>query len=250
MLWMVTLSNLAFAQKNLLFCYEDKSLPPYFLGAGSVVPKEHPGATIELMQLLDLQFTDLNIKYIRKPWKRCLDDLSKSTVDAVIGSYHIEREKIGVYPKNKGKVDPTKAISKHAVCFVKHKSSSFYWDGINIQSNKKMVIAVTAGYMIVKVLEKLPVIIHETLSADQALILLKKKRVDAAVSLCRINKNVMKQPTELESQFSLVYPPLHVNSGYLIISHGYYKNNPALVKSIWRYLKSLDTNIIYNKYVQ
>jgi polar amino acid transport system substrate-binding protein len=250
MLLLLNVSHLAFAQKNLLFCYEDKSLPPYFLGEGAVVPKTHPGATIELMQQIDLQFTDLTIKYIRKPWKRCLDDLSKSTVDAVIGSHHIEREKIGVYPRNNGKVDPTKAISEHAVCFIKHKASAFSWDGTNIQGNKEMVIAVTAGYMIIKVLEQLPVIIHETLSADQALILLKKKRVDAAVSLCQINKYAMKQPSELESEFTLVYPPLHVNSGYLIVSHGYYKTNATLVKSIWHYLINLDTDTIYNKYNQ
>ena len=250
LLCILTIFNLAFAntQTNLLFCYEDKSLPPYFLGEGADVPKDKPGATIELMRQLDLKFSELNIKYIRKPWKRCLDDLSKSTVDAVIGSYHAEREKFGVYPKVVDKVDPSKAISKHAVCFIKNKNSSFFWDGRNIQGNNKMVIAVTAGYMIIKVLEKLPVIIHETRSADQALILLKKKRVDAAVSLCQIDKYAMKRHNELESQFTLMYPPLHVKNGYLIVSHEYYQTNEPLVQKIWNYLINLDKNAIYSEY--
>jgi len=233
---------------NLLFCYEDKSLPPYFLGQGSVVPTQNPGETIELIQYIDDRFSNLKVNYIRKPWKRCLDDLSKSKVDAVIGSYHVDREKIGVYPKVRGVVDPSKAISKHAVCFIKHKNSSFSWDGVKINSTNKMVVGVTAGYMIIKVLEQLPVIIHETLSADQALILLEKKRVDAAVSLCQINKYAGQTNPELKSQFSLVYPPLHVKSGYLIFSHGYYHKNSKLVERIWKYLINLNTEHMYNRY--
>ena len=252
LLCILNIKNLAFGntQTNLLFCYEDKALPPYFLGEGAIVPNEHPGATIELMQKLDEEFSNLNIKYIRRPWKRCLDDLSKSTVDAVIGSYHSEREKIGVYPKHKGKVDPAKAISKHAVCFIKHKNSTFSWDGNVIQGNKKMVIAVTAGYMIIRVLEKLPVIIHEALSADQALALLNNQRVDAAISLCQIKNYTNKETNEIGSEFEIVYPPLHVNSGFLIVSHGFYKNNSILVNNIWHYFINLDSNAIYNKYLQ
>jgi polar amino acid transport system substrate-binding protein len=74
LLCILTIFNLAFAntQTNLLFCYEDKSLPPYFLGESADVPKDKPGATIELMRQLDLKFSELNIKYIRKPWKKML----------------------------------------------------------------------------------------------------------------------------------------------------------------------------------
>ena len=104
------------------------------------------------MQQVDQNFPQMKVKYTRKPWKRCLDDLSKSTVDAVVGSYHIEREKIGVFPKLNGEVDRQRAISIHAMCFLKYKNSTFSWDGENIKGENK-VIAVTAGYMIIKVLK-------------------------------------------------------------------------------------------------
>jgi len=250
MLFYFDISNFVFAQTQLLFCYEDKSLPPYFLGEGSIVPDNQPGSTIELMRKIDSQFQNLTIKYVRKPWKRCLDDLSKSNIDAVIGSYHIEREKIGIYPTVKGEIDPSKALSKHAVCFIKKKNSLFSWDGKNIQSSNKLVVGVSAGYMIIKVLEKLPVIIHETISADQALLLLENNRIDAAITLCQINKYKSIANDDLKTQFSLVYPPLLIKSGYLIVSHRYYKNHSALVEKIWKYLINLDSNIIYNKYVQ
>ena len=72
---------------EMVFCYEDKELPPSYMGNGLVVPKERPGAAIEILRRADKLLESISIKYVRKPWQRCLYELKKNKIDAVIASY-------------------------------------------------------------------------------------------------------------------------------------------------------------------
>ncbi|SFB98235.1 substrate-binding periplasmic protein [Pseudoalteromonas denitrificans] len=235
---------------KLLFCYEDKALPPYFLGAGSVVPNEKPGASIEIIRHIDSSINAVKINYIRKPWKRCLDDLASNKVDAIIGSYSEERALFAKYPMINNKIDQSKAMSNHATCFIKHKVSNFSWDGTYIKSTEKPVIAVPAGYSIINTINKLPVIIHEALSAEQAIYLLEKKRVDAAVSLCRLDNRKQINLATLNLELEIMFPPINVKRGYLIFSINYYQQNTSLVEKIWQFLTTFDSDKIYQEYVE
>ena len=66
LIYLLLLSINSFASTSLLFCYEDKPLAPHFYGEGSAVPKNAPGATIEIMQQLDVEFNELNVIFIKK----------------------------------------------------------------------------------------------------------------------------------------------------------------------------------------
>lgn len=41
------------AAKKLLFCYEDKEIAPMFLGTGQEIPIQRPGASADVLRLLD-----------------------------------------------------------------------------------------------------------------------------------------------------------------------------------------------------
>ncbi len=234
---------------NLLFCYEDKELPPYYMGVGSETPKEMPGATIDIIQSLALSIDNLNISFIRQPWKRCLSDLGKSKVDAVVGNYRSERKKIGRFPLVNNMIDRRRSVSSQATCFVSEIEADFGWDGKRLKSNMQPTIAVPAGYSIISKIKTLPVVIHEALSVEQALHLLVEKRVDMAVSLCQIDEKDRLLKLTDHQTLKMIYPPIKIQRGYLILSHGFYNRQPELAEKIWHYFIDFKSDTFFQKYI-
>ncbi|WP_247659603.1 hypothetical protein [Pseudoalteromonas sp. MMG006] len=113
-------SSAVFANsQTLLFCYEDKDVAPMFLGVGQEVPIDQPGASIEVLRKLDAELDGVNVAFVRKPWRRCLNDLEFNKVDAVIASYRPGRERIAAYPFNeKGELQTQFAVSRFSSCLI------------------------------------------------------------------------------------------------------------------------------------
>ena len=102
---------------------------PHYTTNSLKVPKIKAGAVIDALRQIDNKITAINFNFIRKPWLRCLSDLSSGKVSAILGSYTNEREKYAVYPKKNGKLDNTRAFSKISTCLIHHKGQLIGWNG-------------------------------------------------------------------------------------------------------------------------
>lgn len=238
---------------NLLeisFCYEDKELLPFFTGYGHAPPEQMPGASIEVLNKASHDLNSFNFKFVRKPWKRCLQDLQSNKVDALIASYSPERDPIGVYPKQNNKIDSSLAMNALGTCFLVHKDSDFSWDGNAFKSEEAKTLAVPAGYSIIARLKNLPIQIHQTDSAATSLLMLKQKRIDLALTLCSITEQHTYFLDRRYHDLKVLLPPLAVKDGFFVVSQQFYEQNQALTWQIWRYLAKVNAQDIYQKYLE
>ena len=226
---------------TLKFCYESKELLPHYRGEGVLTPTEKPGAAIEIMQKLDDMLTNVQIQFVREPWKRCLNDLKQGKVDALIARYSSKRELFAKYPKNSSnKLDNSRAISSTATCFIHKKNVPIKWDGKNLLVDLPQGISVPRGYSLVDDLKMKGFQIYETTSVKQAHELLFKGRVGISLSDCKHK--------ELPADYVENKKPLVENYGYLVFSQQFYSLYPNLAEDLWNQLMKIDDKLFYSKY--
>lgn len=247
---LICLSPLAQAQVDFLFCYEDKQLPPYYRGVGDTVPADSPGASIEHLQQLVQQVGQVQLKFQRLPWKRCLSQLEEGAVDAVIASYRPEREQIGQYPFKQGQPDSSRAFNEHQTCLVKRPQDTWTFDGKEVRGIDTLVVGRPLGYAPVLVTGPKQVLMHYTLSGTMDLDLLKAGRLNAVTTLCSIAGKPAVSATILAHGLQVVQPPLYGNTGYLLFSKQFYQRHPAIAEALWQQLKSYKAEALYHRYME
>ncbi len=234
---------------ELTFCYEDKSLPPYYLGNDSQIPKQQPGASIEHLHRLAAAVPNLTLRLTRLPWKRCLAALKTGQVDAIIASYQPEREALGQYPM-RGKIpDPSRGFGEHQTCLVSRKDAHWRWDGERFSGVDELIIARPLGYAPLKSKVQQKMTMHYTLSGTMDLDLLEKGRIHAVTTLCQIAG----QPTAAAKSMTargltVLQPPLYRSTGYLVFSHQFYQQHPDLATALWQQLAKDKAADIYLRY--
>lgn len=240
----------ALAANVLRFCYEDKQLRPYYFGDNNQIPAERPGATIEHLQLLTDLMPELELQLERLPWKRCLAKLANGEVDAIIGSYAKEREKIGRFPFNQQKKpDPSRAFAEHQTCLVTRSDAKWSWDGGKFVGIDQVVIARPLGYAPLQSPAKQKIVMHYTQSGTMDLDLLERGRVNAITTLCRIAGENAVTPYIQDRELKVLMPPLYSNTGYLIFSHQFYNQHSAIAEQLWQLLAENRGQAIYHSYL-
>jgi polar amino acid transport system substrate-binding protein len=244
-------SSAVFAKpQTLLFCYEDKDIAPMFLGVGQEVPIDKPGASIEVLRKLDAELDSVKVEFVRKPWRRCLNDLEFNKVDAVIASYRQGRERIAAYPFNeKGDLQSQFAVSRFSSCLIGNSKFHKEWHSREVFQKKAFTIAIPNGYGLNSTLKDEPLFIHNTFSKAKAFELLDKGVVQASVDLCKVDDlNVSSYPHN--KNVKAIYPPYETTNGYLIFSKQFYTENSALSLEMWQWLSRFDSAPVYVKYLQ
>jgi len=235
---------------ELIFCYEDKALTPMFVGVGHEVPIVKPGASIDILNALNNQLSNLQIIFQRKPWRRCLRDLASGKVDAVIASYRPERESFAVYPMtNDNKVAEKFAISKFGSCLIGRPDFHKQWKTREVFQNKAFTLAVPNGYGVGAALKDEPLFIHNTFSSAKAFELVENNVVDASVSLCQIDDEPVVSYPYKDSDVAAIYPAYEITHGYLLFSRKFYDEHPALSNQMWQHLAQMNTAKIYLSYL-
>ncbi|MFC0119478.1 substrate-binding periplasmic protein [Pseudoalteromonas xiamenensis] len=229
---------------EIVFCYEDKALPPMFMGEGFDVPKEDPGASIEILQKITVEDPHIRFQFVRRPWKRCLADLTLNKVDAVIASYREERESFMVFPKRAdGRLHTRQAISQFGSCLIVKKTR-----GDSLQGTASVTVAVPNGYSVSSVLAEQGYRVINTYSQSDAYDLVLKGVVDATVGVCKVGQeNVI---GFLHSdKLAAKYPASEMNYGFVAFSKGYAKAHPSTVTTDWRHLENMPSTPLYLKYI-
>lgn len=231
--------------QSLVFCYEDKNIAPMFLGDGQNIPTDKPGASIEILQQLDLALPNVAISFVRKPWRRCLNDLEFNRVNAVIASYRKGRENVAVYPVDEqGKLQDDYAVIIGRYKF--HKE----WETREVFQNKAFTIVIPNGYGLNSALKEEPFFIHNTFSKSKAFELLDKGVVQASVDLCQVDGlKVSSYPYE-GNNVKPIFPPYETSHGYLVFSKKFYEENNALSLQMWQWLSKFESAPVYIKYLQ
>ncbi|MFC3034760.1 amino acid ABC transporter substrate-binding protein [Pseudoalteromonas fenneropenaei] len=232
------------AATKLHFCYEDKALPPLFMGNSLDVPAGYPGATIEILQQVDAQLPELDIVYSRKPWNRCLYEIAKNRIDAVVATYRKEREHFLVFPHNaEGELQTDLAISQFGWCLVSKVSRAAVAEKV-----VPFTLAIPNGY---SAAQKLNVEQYPQVGASSqrhAFELVNKGVVEGSIGICQIGQDqVAAYP--YANTLHAIRPPFDMSYGFMAFSKAFYQLNPALVEKIWQVQHDLPHTKLYLKYL-
>ncbi|CAH9050558.1 hypothetical protein PSECIP111951_00216 [Pseudoalteromonas holothuriae] len=233
-----------FAQ-TLTFCYEDKELAPSYMGTGLHVPDTRPGVSIEVLQMMEQKIDGLSIDFIREPWQRCLHDMKRNKVDAVIASYREERAAFMVYPTTQhGKLNTQLALNKFGRCIVGDKQ----FIKALASSKQSFSLAIPNGYSSAKNITDERFIKVDTLSQLDAYELVSKRVVDGTIGLCMINEKVVKA-FPFAKRLEAYHPPFDTSYGFLTYSKQFFKNNEILAKELWEHLAEFPFAQVYMEYL-
>lgn len=226
---------------ELKLYYEERELQPFYLGASPTPPAENPGISIEMIRMLDEAMDEIEIKYIRTPWKRALQSLEAGNADFVIASYSKEREKIGVFPTKNGLPDEQRAFMINAYCLFTESSSDFAWNRRRFSLTPTSPVSVPQGYSIIGLLQQHEIPIVETQSTEAAFELLHKERASGAVTFCETGWDYLNQlPNGLETYKQ--HPHLRRAVGFLLFSHQFYQRHKILVEKMWNEVQKVRSN--------
>jgi len=224
---------------------ETNAFPPYILGTKFSLPKERPGATVELLNQVAKNL-DLKFNFVRIPWNRVLLDTKSGKIDAALGSsFKTERTLYGVYPLLNGKEDPTRGIGIRSYYLYQNKATPILWDGEKFNSANK-IYGVMRSYAIVNELKKIGLAIIEVDSQQQLFGMLKIGRLDGVIDLENFSDHLLKQRPNLATNVIKVQPAVRQKAYHLMFSKKFTKNNLALIESVWDEIGRLRNSPYYD----
>ncbi|KAF7764478.1 polar amino acid transport system substrate-binding protein [Pseudoalteromonas citrea] len=242
----ITVSSSVCFGVEMTFCYEDKELSPAYMGNGQGIPIKNPGAAIEILRQVDSQLPEISIKYVRKPWQRCLHELKKNKVHAVIASYRLGRTQFMQYPmKADATINPAMAISRFGRCLV---GKPLFYQHM-MQKDKTFTLAIPTGYSAASSLDAKRFAIVNTSSQAQSYDLVMKDVVDGTIGLCLINgEKVRAYPYSHE--LVSVYPPFDMSYGFLTFSKAFFADNRPEIEALWSLLATMPVAEFYLEYLE
>lgn len=187
-----------------------------------------PGIYVEFLRILEKEL-NINIKIVRYPWKRCLSFIKSGEVDGVISaSYKLEREKLGVYPKKNGEIDPSRQFESGDYNLFVKKGSNISWDGKKFL-NLKGTINAQLGFSIVSFLKDRGIKVNEVSTPKKAFELLSLGHGSGAVIHSVIGEILLFE----HKNIMIINPPIASKPYYLLMSHQIYKSNAMFIEKFW-----------------
>ncbi|MBD1583779.1 amino acid ABC transporter substrate-binding protein [Pseudoalteromonas sp. S16_S37] len=209
------------------------------------VPKVRPGVSIEVLQTMSREIDGLHIEFVREPWQRCLHDLKRNKVNAVIASYRQERAEFMVFPTTEtGELDTLLALNQFGRCLV---GDSQFMDELKT-TKRSFNLAIPRGYSSANSLDDKRYVKVDTLSQLDAFDLVNKRVVDGTIGLCMINGKAVKAFPYAKNLHAF-YPPFDTSFGFLTYSKLFYQNNEALAKQLWQQLAKFPFADVYMEYL-
>lgn len=216
--------------------YIDQHRPPYYLGAGAVVPAK-AGASIDLIREIAAS-AGCEATFVRLPLLRMRAALIAGTIDAMPMDASEEDAQLFALPKDKaGRLDRSKALSYYTVVFVRaadklpaNTDPAMYF--------KTHTLGVNHGASMVPQLQALGYKIDEgALDAPRNLEKLLRKRVDGyGASLVSVGDMDGVVAARFGAQVSRLQKPLRVTNIWLGMSKAYYEKNPRQTDVMWNWV--------------
>ena len=238
---------------EFLVAYENTEQPPYHLGNTSETPELRPGVSVEMIRSLSRFIPELQVRFRRVPWNRCLREMEAGKVDAVFNaSFKPERLKLGAYPWKDGQPDVSRRIATLSYSLYTLKSSNLSWDGervLNLRGN----IGTPSGYSIVDDLKKKRLPVEEAQTTRTNLLKLLHGRVAAVAAQDVTADKLLRDEASLFRDVVKLTPPLVSKPYYMMISHQFIHDHPLMAERIWDTLAQMRDEMmpaLFEKYAQ
>ena len=216
--------------------YIDQHRPPYYLGAGAVVPAK-AGASIDLIREIAAS-AGCDTVFVRLPLLRMRAALIAGTIDAMPMDASDDDALLVALPKDKaGRLDRSKALRYHTVVFVRA-SDKLPADTDPTEYFKTHMLGVNHGASMVPQLQAQGYKIDEgAIDAPRNLEKLLRKRVDGFGSS-------LVSPGDMDSfiashyggQLMRLQKPLRVTNIWLGVSKAYFEKNPRQTEAMWNWV--------------
>ncbi len=228
--------------------YEPVHNPPQALGATTTINWKKPGLTLEILKRVEERL-DVRFEFKRLPWKRGLYMIEHNQMDGIFhASYKPAREKIGVYPKQDGAVDPGRSIFYQSYVLYKRADSIVDYDGKAIQGVEGAVGAVS-GYSVVKKLKKMGHTVLETSTLKGNFNKLATGKIDAFAGLENMSDDFLQRNSHAFQNITKVETKISNKPYYLLFSHDFVKRKPELTQQIWNMIAEIKASEAFRQLV-
>lgn len=240
MAWLIgvcLLSSGARAADIVRAAYEDKPLPPFYMGSGPDSDPTAPGVSVELLREAAAA-AGVEIQFERMPWARCLKSLQRGEVDAIFNaSFKEERLEAGVYPMVGGKPDPSRRITTLAYMLYRLKGGPVTWDGKTIGGLGDSPVGAQAGYSVIEDLTRMGVKPEESADTVTNFKKLSSQRIRAVAQL-EASGDAALAGGDFPA-IEKVRQPLVTKDYFLMFSHQYYGANKDAAERLWSKLAEI-----------
>jgi polar amino acid transport system substrate-binding protein len=228
---------LAAGKPRIPVCFEREEVLPWRTLDGG-------GLNFELLNEVARR-SGIEFDYQSMPWKRCLAQLKANQVSGAFAvSFSRERLALGVYPGGE-QADPERRTHIDRYLLVRRKGSPVDWDGKAFR-NLHGRVGFQLGYSVGDFLRTQDVPVDEgSQRADELLQKLLTGRVDAAAlgggDALRLVRGA------LAKQLEIVPAPLLEKPYFLVLSHAFVEQQPALAERIWKNVAEVRNSPAYRK---
>ncbi|MBB2483785.1 transporter substrate-binding domain-containing protein [Mitsuaria sp. WAJ17] len=228
---------------TLQLCAEDENSYPWLL-------RDRSGLNMLMVRLLG-QHLGLRFEVALLPWRRCLLSLQEGGVDGAFkASFQPERLKVGRYPMRGGQVDAERAMLEESYHLYRLKGSAVSWDGQQL-SQLDGAVGAQAGFSIVAWLRQQQLPIEASAKAPDAILgMLQRRRLGAAALQTSQGDYALSRNPQFAAQIERQGPPLVSKPYYLMLSHAFVRQHPALAERIWDGVAAVRESAEYRQALQ
>lgn len=218
------------AKHKVILAYQLNESYPYQMGTGSDMAKP-PGIAIDILIAAANQL-DIALEFQRYPNKRVQIMLRDGEVDgAFMFSFKEDRLEMGLYPRENGRIDPSKRITTLSYSLYVKDGSKVQWDG-QVFSNLEGTVIAGAGNSIVDFLLKGGVSVTEVPTVQSSILMMQADRASAIAEQGAVIDSLI-----LSGGFTNIKKlpiPLASKDYYLMLSKQFVGENPQLALDFWQ----------------
>lgn len=219
-------SLMAQAGEEIAVCFEDANVRPWRTATAQ-------GLNFRLLEDVSRQ-TGIKLRFLAKPWRRCLLELKGNQIDAALGaSWSAERAGISQFPEINGQPDRNRSLYVDRYIVVRRKSSSIHWDGKTF-TGLQTPIGVQMGYSAVTDLRAQGYRVDdETLVSQDVLLKLELGRTDAVVMLQGEAAAVFAEHPKWQASLEILPESYLEKPYYLIFSRDFFRTHNKIAEALW-----------------
>jgi polar amino acid transport system substrate-binding protein len=228
-----------FAQEQITVCAEDKAYPP-FINYSHASIDVNPGFTIDTI-LSAAKESGIQVKFIRRPWKRCKQMVQQGQVQALMPMIKTpDRESLYQFPENaQHLLEIHYYVFFHPAHHLAEQLSQLSVNsvpGVKLKKQLTTGIAAPLGYVTYNWLKTTKLLPKATYSLEQGIKLVSTNKLDGYIFSKRVTLHKF---ANLIKDNSLTFgkQAFLVEKLYLPVNKHYYKKNKKLMDYFWRRLE-------------
>ena len=234
LLWVALAANSSVFAKDFQFCLENQQVPPFLLGTADIV--EGKNGIVGDLLFISSQTSNLPIKFNRRPWKRCIEELKHGKVDAVAAFVFSEdRDNWSAFPKTNGELDDRFFYQSNYMVFT-YPGSQISWDGESMLPKTAKVQSIP-GYVADQMLQDMGFIPSAPLQPKKALELVSRGLLDGFVMEALIGQTILND-LGLADKVIALETPFSSQYWYAAFSKQAYEERPEDIEAFWTALKA------------